>query len=180
MFFFFGTIFLNFRVLVMAKPKTVQQERCLRVLFILVLSWCVSAAVIDWAFNSPFFFLAAGCSVFHRLMWMEEYKIAYAEQTKPKEEPDKGDMPLGRKPPAKSASPKKMLPGAPKPPGGGNPGARSSPAGVKRPSKGDEEEEKPRVEVKYWNKMRWYDYLIMAVLVAALIRGWKYGIEVDF
>ena len=180
MFFFFGTIFLNFRVLVMAKPKTVQQERCLRVLFILVLSWCVSAAVIDWAFNSPFFFLAAGCSVFHRLMWIEEYKIAYAEQTKPKEEPDKGDMPLGRKPPAKSAPPQKMLPGAPKPPGGGNPGARSSPAGVKRPSKGDEEEEKPRVEVKYWNKMRWYDYLIMAVLVAALIRGWKYGIEVDF
>lgn len=183
--FFLGTIYLNFRVLVRADPKTVQQERCLRVLFILVLSWSVSAAVIDWAFNSPFFFLAAGCSVFHRLMWLEEYKIAHADQVKAREEEKekskgKGPGSMGGKgPPVKSAPPRKVLPVPPKPGGGGAPGGQM-PGGIKRPSKGDEDEEPVRVDVKYWNKIRWYDYLIMACLVAALIRGWKYGIEMDF
>ena len=73
---YFGILYLNVRVLLIAKVSTVQQERILRLLVILILSFCVSACVIDWAFNATFFYLAAASSVFHRLMYQQQVEIA--------------------------------------------------------------------------------------------------------
>ena len=174
--FFLGILFFNFRVLVIAKPKTLQQERCLRLLFMLSVGWCVSAAVIDWAYNAPWFFLAAGCSVFHRLMWLEEYKLAYAEQVKPNEVKVKKPFTLGAF--GRSSAPKKMLPEGK--PGGGSQAKRPFAPGIKRTSTADKNDAPQKIEVKYWSKIMWYDYLFIIVLVKGVIRGWQYGIEMDF
>lgn len=132
--FYFGILYLNLRVLFIAKVQSIQQERILRLLVILILSFCVSACVIDWAFNATFFYLAAVSSVFHRLMYRQEEQMHMDAHNNllnlTDNTTDSGDN---------SIEP-----------------------------------------VNYWNKLRWYDYIIVFIIVKGFLKLWEYAIEVDF
>lgn len=152
MYLYLGIIYLNLRVLIFANTRTVQQERIMRLMIILVISFCISACVIDWAFNATFFYLAAICSVFFRLSREQEIDIEYErlesneESAANIEDTDKStyqDIALGY------------------------------------PTETKESDE-PTFQLPFWTRIRWFDYLIVVLLVAGLLRLWKYAIEVEF
>ena len=68
LFLYLGILYLSLRVLFFSKPRTVREDRVQRLLFIFVISFGISAWVIDWAYRATFFFTAATVASFHRLM----------------------------------------------------------------------------------------------------------------
>ncbi len=68
LFLYLGLLYLSIRVLFLSKPRTIREDRVQRLLFIFVISFAISAWVIDWAYRATFFFTAATVASFHRLM----------------------------------------------------------------------------------------------------------------
>ncbi|MBT6464027.1 MAG: hypothetical protein HOK49_16025 [Opitutae bacterium] len=68
LFLYLGLLYLSMRVLLLAKPRSIREDRVQRLLFIFVVSFAISAWVIDWAYRATYFFTAATVASFHRLM----------------------------------------------------------------------------------------------------------------
>lgn len=147
LYLYLGILYMNLRVLIFAKTRTLQQERIMRLMLILILSFCISACVIDWAFNATFFYLAAVSSVFFRLAKEQEIDIQYELQEANSTSSFEHEEILG-----------------------------SAEANIAEVN--DEQESSYRLP--FWTRVRWFDYLAIAIGVVLFIRLWKYAIEVEF
>lgn len=67
LFLYLGIIYCGFRTLVQARTRTVEEERCRRMLFTLLFSFACSGWMIDRAYHTEFFLIAAAIAAFHRL-----------------------------------------------------------------------------------------------------------------
>ena len=125
----------------------------MRLILILVISFCVSACVIDWAFNATFFYLAAVASVFHRLMHEQELEIYYEYESR-RETEDVVDEDLEKETRRLGYSPVQL--------------------------EEDEEDFGNSYKLPFWVKLKWFDYVAIGVGVVGFLRLWKYAIEVEF
>jgi O-antigen ligase len=63
-------VWTNFRTLLFAKTQNAEQERVRRVLFVLVVTYCVSGWMVDFAYRATFFMFTAAIAAFHRLLYL--------------------------------------------------------------------------------------------------------------
>jgi hypothetical protein len=77
-------IWTNFRTLLFAKTQNVEQERVRRVLFVLVVTYCVSGWMVDFAYRATFFMFSAAIAAFHRLLYLPVTEIDQEEETETK------------------------------------------------------------------------------------------------
>ncbi len=68
LFIYLGILYMNMRILLLSKVRTVREDRVQRLLFIFVVSFGMSAWVVDWAFRATYFMTAGAVAAFHRLM----------------------------------------------------------------------------------------------------------------
>jgi hypothetical protein len=94
MFLFLLLIWVNFRTLVTAKTRTVEQERIRRVLFVLLLTYCVSGWMVDFAYRATFFMFTAAIAAFHRLLYQITPEVTPEEVEKEPELPWRSTVPL--------------------------------------------------------------------------------------
>ncbi len=74
-------LWCNLRTIMFAKTYTVEQERIRRILFVLVLAYCISGWMVDFGYRPTFFMFTAAVAAFHRNL----YKLG---QEPIEEEPD--------------------------------------------------------------------------------------------
>jgi hypothetical protein len=67
---------LNARTLLFAKTRTPEQERVRRILFVLLLTYCVSGWMVDFAYRASFFMFTAAIAAFHRMLYLRAEETA--------------------------------------------------------------------------------------------------------
>lgn len=85
MFLFLLVLWTGARTLLTAKTHNEEQERIRRILFVLLLAYCVSGWMVDFAYRAHFFMFMAAIAAFHRLLYLPAEETVEAE--KPDQEP---------------------------------------------------------------------------------------------
>ena len=163
---FFLLIWANFRTLLTAKTQTDEQERVRRILFVLLLTYCVSGWMVDFAYRATFFMMSAAIGAFHRML--------YQLNSEPVTEEPEPEVPVP------AWKPVALVPIAPD--------AVSTPIAVLEPGSADiakpwlrrglEEEEGSLPEPKrVWNRLGVVDFAVATVLLYANERFWSYAIR---
>lgn len=68
LFLFVGILYCGLRVLVQARTVDIEEDRIRRMLFVILFSYCVSAWMIDRAYHTEFYVMAAAISAFHLML----------------------------------------------------------------------------------------------------------------
>ena len=82
LFFFVLLLWTSARTLMFAKTTNPEQERVRRILFVLLLSYCVSGWMVDFAYRPYFFMFTAAVAAFHRMLYLQKEE----EEAKMREE----------------------------------------------------------------------------------------------
>jgi O-antigen ligase len=161
LFLFCALLYFSFRVLLAAKTTNDEEERVRRLLFVLLISFCVSSWMIGWHNRVTFWLMIAAIAAFHRIM-LDKRAAALARQvTAPTE-----ITPL---PALAYASP------------------QARPAGVlnqialqANPSSTDDENAAPAdpdlIGIQ-WNRPKWFDWIFMFAVLYGVIYMWDYAIK---
>lgn len=72
LFLYLGVLYCGFRTLIQARTRTADEERVRRMLFCLLFSYTFSNWMIDRAYHTEFFIIAAAIGAFHRLCLAKE------------------------------------------------------------------------------------------------------------
>lgn len=70
MFLFLLLMWTCARTLLFAETQNPEQERVRRILFVLLLTYCISGWMVDFAYRPYFFMLAAAVGAFHRMLYL--------------------------------------------------------------------------------------------------------------
>jgi hypothetical protein len=70
LYLFLLVIWTSARTLLFAKTRDPEQERVRRILFVLLLTYCVSGWMVDFAYRASFFMFTAAIAVFHRMLYL--------------------------------------------------------------------------------------------------------------
>jgi hypothetical protein len=65
---FIGILYACMRTVVIAKTANTEEERARRILAVIIVSYAVSAWMVDFGFRTTFFMFAAASSAFHRIL----------------------------------------------------------------------------------------------------------------
>jgi hypothetical protein len=189
LYLFVGLLYASARTLIMAKTKSVVEERVRRVLFCILVSYAISSWMVDFCYRGSFFAMIAAISSFHRSLIDREAKkkeeeeggeaateerlpwkrprtlppiptpALASEATLPVESPPGCDLPV----PASASGPPVALARAPL--------ARL----IGRPVEG-EEDEGPKGSAA-WRRLTLVDFALMYVGLYLVMRMWRHIIS---
>jgi O-Antigen ligase len=171
---FLLVLWTGFRTLIFAQTHTVEQERLRRILFVLVLSYCASGWMVDFAYRATFFMFMAAIGAFHRLL----YKVT------PERAPDEDDEPAPSAPawrgrfvldPAPAGMPAQVAMEVVPLEAESRAPARVTP--WRRSAEVEEEPEKFEQPERFWNRLSVIDVAIGVALLIATERAWVYAIK---
>lgn len=158
---FVSLLYTGFKTLITAKTRDDEEERVRRILFVLLLSFAVSSWMVGWSRRASFFMVMAAIAAFHRhLLGMNDIpaeqgkKVMVNPRSKPLAGNDKALQPA-------MSTPQNITP---------TPAA--TPAGATA------ETAKPALLPGLsWNKLKWYDYILISAALQGVVRFWAYIIR---
>ena len=162
---FFLLIWTNFRTLLTARTLTDEQERVRRILFVLLLTYCVSGWMVDFAYRATFFMMSAAIAAFHRMLYQLN-REPVTEESEP-EVPVPAWKPVALVPVGSSAAAPVTL-------------IVPENAAVAKPwlRRDSDEQEVPEPGSKrFWNRLGIADFAVATVLLYANERFWSYAIR---
>jgi hypothetical protein len=174
LFLFMLIIWTSARTLLFARTQNAEQERVRRILFVLLLTYCVSGWMVDFAYRASFFMFVAAIGAFHRMLYLKAETSEETEQIS--QRPEFAWKPAAAEP-ALAPVPGVAIAGMP-----GAVVAMSSeePAGRPMPWQRREEVE-PQEDLEppkpVWNRIGLADLVITAVLVYGTEQFWLYAIR---
>lgn len=71
MFFFLAVLFSSCRILLLSRPKRLEDERSRKAMFILLLAYLLSGWLIDRSYHMEYFLLAGAVAAYHRRLGIE-------------------------------------------------------------------------------------------------------------
>jgi hypothetical protein len=85
LYLFLLVIWTSARTLLFARTENPEQERVRRILFVLLLTYCVSGWMVDFAYRASFFMFTAAIAAFHRMLYLSaaDAEEAEKEENKP-------------------------------------------------------------------------------------------------
>ena len=158
---YLALLYYCFRVLLAAKTTTDEEERVRRILYVLLISYCVSSWMIDWHNRATYWLMIAAVAAFHRLMLDKNRAAVAAEITEENHE----------------VAPLPALAYA-------TPGA--APVGVlqqiavpaSQPTSFFAEVQTTNLPAAKlgirWNRPKWYDWILMYAVLRGVIYIWHY------
>ncbi len=162
LFFFVSILYCCLRTLVNAKTTDLTEERVRRILFVLLVSYCLSSWMVNWPWRATFFLMVATIASFHRLMLGKDASPDTESETETELAPVTA-LPQLQPAPALSAAGTAMFNQAALTLPQNNPAAHltqefseATPAGLR------------------WNKIGWVDLILMGVLTWITILLWQY------
>ena len=160
LFMFLSMLYFCFRTLLIAKTTTDAEERVRRILFVLLISYVVSSWMIAWHNRVIYWLMIAACGAFHRLML------------------DKNKNPVELQPATAEVMSAPLLGfGALQPATVGHGGIVTQ---ITLPPAATTTEVATTtttdVGIK-WNRLRWYDWLNMYLILQAVIWFWHYMMQ---
>ena len=167
LYLFLAIVYYSLRTLITARTHNIQEERVRRILFVLILAYLISSWMVDFAFRATFFLFTAAIAAFHRLLVQSELSEtdSISERTLPlttnlvgtgsDTAPALANADLGFTQPA-AAIPETTAVLSPQ----------------------DESKSAilpPRLN---WNRVHWFDFVIIALMTVGTVRFWEYVISV--
>ena len=167
-FLFFGILYCCLRSVITARTSTPDEERCRRIIFVLVFSYMVSSWMVDFEYRPSFFMFAAAAAALHRhLLGLNEEKDL--EMSADAERAERPHLPAWRA----RLVPEPALAGAASPIG------TSAPVFSLQPLPAHEREPEPEPApvarvARAWNRIGVLDVAIALAMTYAAIRYWSY------
>jgi hypothetical protein len=163
-------IWTGFRTLIFFRTDDPEKERLRRVLFVMLVAYCVSCWMIDFGYKPQFFLLMAAIAALHRL----HYGLNEVPEPEPEVSlPWRGRLvPVGSVVPTPVAEPALAMAG----PAAAVPVAALEPAPfVARPVRlGKFADEEPAPAPSFWNRLGFLDLVTAFIMLEVLIRMWRY------
>jgi hypothetical protein len=172
LFLFLGIMYCCLRTVLLAKTTTVAEERVRRMLFVLLICYMVSSWMVGQAWRATFFLMVAAIAAFHRhLLAQESPETEEAKEVAAERRREARLAPAVRLTPLQPAyltSPAAVtmmgmtatLPGT------------LTASGTRISAIKAAEEPEPKKGI--WNRVTWFDLLLVVVMTYGTIRFWSY------
>lgn len=163
---YLGLSYCGLRTLVTVKHLDIEEERVRRMLFVLIVSYLISAWMLSLEYRPTYFMTAATVAAFHRYLIGKSKQQSITTPTEMNIVPElapataEAGVPGG----AAGEAPKVSVAGQVLPP--------LHPGGAKRPAQGEVESSfLPHIQ---WNRLGWIDLAIMYAMTKGVERYWGY------
>lgn len=179
MYLFLLLLWTSTRTLIFAKTHNPEQERVRRILFVLLLTYCVSGWMVDFAYRPYFFMFTAAVAAFHRTLYLKPEEEIALENPQPEKPtmpwlPSPGPTGLNQLPSAAGSATAALAPvgaaGHPQKEATAKPWMRKGPL-EEQPKDDMEEGTSP------WMRLGILDFAITLALLYTVDRAWSYAIE---
>jgi len=173
---FVSLMYSCLRTLMTARTANTEAERCRRMLFVLIVSYIISAWMIDFAYRASFFITVAVIAAFHRLMRKEQAdQMADETQSTPATLPQLVPVGIGAMPfpvPAMQTSMPMPAEGL----ASLTSSASAFPLSENKPAPASEPAPAASPGIK-WRRIGIVDLVLIWLLTEGVIRMWRYIID---